>query len=101
MNFGNALKIVTDGFENWKSKPHNAKWFRRIDGTPIPNDLCVCIATEVAHDTDDELRRLWHFVGCPYDHCETCIADAEWIKGLEDRLGPPSALSVEAQHNDR
>jgi hypothetical protein len=41
-----------------------------------------------------DLRRLWHFAGCPFDHCQTCIDDAGWIKSLEDRLGPPSAKSV-------
>jgi hypothetical protein len=46
-----------------------------------------------------DLRRLWHFAGCPFDHCQTCIDDAKWIKSLEDRLGPPSANSVIAQHD--
>jgi hypothetical protein len=46
-----------------------------------------------------DLRRLWHFAGCPFDHCQTCIDDAKWIKSLEDRLGPPSANSVIAQRN--
>lgn len=35
--------IAQQGFENWKAKPHNARWFRKIDGTPIPNDLTICI----------------------------------------------------------
>ncbi len=47
------------------------------------------------------MKRLWHFAGCPFDHCETCIADAKWIKGLEAELGPPSADAVIAQHEDR
>jgi hypothetical protein len=40
---------------------------------------------------------LWHFAGCPYDHCQTCIDDTNFIRFLEKRLGPPSARSVEAQ----
>jgi hypothetical protein len=38
------ITIAQRGFAVWAAKPHNAKWFKRIDGTPIPNDLCVCIA---------------------------------------------------------
>ena len=40
----NFIAIALAGFEAWAAKPHNAKWFRRIEGTPIPNDLPVCIA---------------------------------------------------------
>ncbi len=50
---------------------------------------------------ESDLNRLWHFAGCPFDHCQTCIDDAEWIKGLGDRLGPPSAASVQLQHDNR
>jgi len=39
-----ALEIAQSGFDVWAAKPHNKKWFRRVDGTPIPNDLVVCIA---------------------------------------------------------
>lgn len=57
------------------------------------------------HDTIEELQedlaRLWHFAGCPFDHCGKCIEDAAWIKNLEGRLGPPSAKSVQAQHDQR
>lgn len=34
---------VFAGYREWAAKPHNAKWVRKIDGTPIPNDLPVCI----------------------------------------------------------
>lgn len=40
----NFIAIAQAGFDAWASKPHNAKWFRRVDGTPIPNDVVVCIA---------------------------------------------------------
>lgn len=38
---------VERGLHAWRAKPHNATWWRQIDGTPIPNDLCVCIAESV------------------------------------------------------
>lgn len=44
MDFHQALTIAQSGLETWKAKPHNARWWRRIDGTPIPNDLLVNIA---------------------------------------------------------
>jgi hypothetical protein len=44
MNFVEAMKTAQSGFDTWAAKPHNAKWFKRIDGTPIPNDLLVNIA---------------------------------------------------------
>lgn len=42
------IGIAQEGFENWKAKPHNARWFRKIDGTPIPNDLTICIGEAFA-----------------------------------------------------
>lgn len=47
------IAIAQRGFEAWKAKPHNARWFRKIDGTPIPNDLTICIGQAFA----DELAR--------------------------------------------
>ena len=44
MTFTKAIAIAQRGLETWKAKPHNARWWRRIDGTPIPNDLLVNIA---------------------------------------------------------
>ena len=44
MNFVEAMTAAQAGFDTWAAKPHNAKWFKRIDGTPIPNDLLVNIA---------------------------------------------------------
>jgi hypothetical protein len=38
------LQIAQAGYDAWAAKPHNKKWVRRIDGTPIPNDLLVNIA---------------------------------------------------------
>ena len=48
MNFGEALDLAQEGLARWKGKEHNAKWWRRIDGTPIPNDLLVNIAEVIA-----------------------------------------------------
>jgi len=42
------LDHAKQGLENWSRKPHNKRWWRRIDGTPIPNDLCVEIAKEIS-----------------------------------------------------
>lgn len=48
MNWANALAIAEKGFETWAAKDHNRKWVRKIDGTPIKNDLLVNIATAFA-----------------------------------------------------
>jgi hypothetical protein len=44
MNFVDAMTAAQAGFDSWAAKPHNAKWFKRIDGTPIPNDLLVNVS---------------------------------------------------------
>lgn len=38
-----TLDDVQRGYDAWAAKPHNAKWVRRIDGTPIANDIVVNI----------------------------------------------------------
>jgi hypothetical protein len=44
----------------------------------------------IQHDqAKADMKRLWHFACCPFDHCERCIADAGWIKSLHKRLGAP------------
>src|SRR5574343_669988 len=48
MNLTRAMKIAQTGFDVWAAKPHNKRWAKMIDGTPIPNDLPVCIAHEFA-----------------------------------------------------
>lgn len=47
IDFVEALTLVKEGYDTWATKPHNKTWVRRLDGTPIPNDLCVCIAEEL------------------------------------------------------
>ena len=39
-----CMAIAKQGFDAWAQKDHNRRWFRKIDGTPIPNDLTVNIA---------------------------------------------------------
>lgn len=39
-----AIQIAKAGYAAWATKPHNKRWYRRIDGTPVPNDLTVTIA---------------------------------------------------------
>jgi hypothetical protein len=48
IGYSQAMDAIEAGFAAWAAKPHNAKWVRRIDGTPIPNDLKVNIAEAVA-----------------------------------------------------
>jgi len=47
-----CMTIARRGFEHWAAKPHNRRWFTKIDGTPIPNDLPVCIADEFKEAID-------------------------------------------------
>lgn len=46
MNLTRAISIAKTGYDVWAGKPHNKRWAKLIDGTPIPNDLAVCIAHE-------------------------------------------------------
>lgn len=58
MGYGRAMIIAEQGLTVWREKPHNAKWWKRIDGTPIPNDLLSCIAEMFAVvKVDDEYLR--------------------------------------------
>lgn len=50
MDFHRAMTVARQGLDAWKAKPHNARWWRRIDGTPIPNDLLVNIAEAFVAD---------------------------------------------------
>lgn len=48
MTFSEAFEIIEEGFNEWKNKEHNKRWWKKIDGTPIPNDLKVNIAMAFA-----------------------------------------------------
>ena len=50
LGFVEALDACQRGLELWRDKPYNAKWWRRIDGTPIPNDL-LCNIAEILGQT--------------------------------------------------
>jgi hypothetical protein len=52
MKFTEAMSAAETGFAVWATKPHNKKWAKRLDGTPIPNDLLVCIAEEFVRRSD-------------------------------------------------
>lgn len=41
---------IQRGYDAWAAKPHNAKWVRKIDGTPIANDIVVCIWEVIRED---------------------------------------------------
>jgi hypothetical protein len=47
-------KAVDDGYMEWARKPHNEKWVRKIDGTPIPNDLIVCIQQSIIRNLKEQ-----------------------------------------------
>jgi hypothetical protein len=47
-NFTDLLKAAWEGLAIWAAKPGNQKWWKRIDGTPIPNDLLVNIVERIA-----------------------------------------------------
>lgn len=51
MNFVEAMTAAQAGYDAWATKPHNAKWAKRIYHTPIPNDLLVNIAEAVCAAT--------------------------------------------------
>lgn len=50
-----AHAMAKAGYADWAGKEHNAKWVRKIEGTPIPNDLVVCIAEAVADGRTEKL----------------------------------------------
>ncbi len=60
---GITLEDVQRGYDRWAAKAHNAKWVRKIDGTPIANDIVVNIFDEVK-EIGPELQQ----------------DEAEWIK---------------------
>lgn len=59
---------VQTGYATWAAKPHNSKWVKRIDGTPIPNDLIVCIQgavlAAIQPDPEPQPVAMKHEDGC-------------------------------------
>lgn len=50
LSFFRIGNLVWQGLQDWKAKGWNKKWWKRIDGTPIPNDLTVCIAERISKE---------------------------------------------------
>lgn len=50
VGFSTAFDIAKRGFDRWSTKEHNQRWWRKIDGTPIPNDLLVNIAAQFSEE---------------------------------------------------
>jgi len=50
---GISLDDVQCGYDAWAAKPHNAKWVRKIDGTPIANDIVVNIFNTLRDEADE------------------------------------------------
>lgn len=97
----NFIAIAQAGFEEWAAKPHNAKWFRKIDGTPIPNDLPVCIAqafSEALTSQSAELLSLRRKVEEQRRALEQIADDYKTYKGHgdydEDAMGGREAQKI-------
>lgn len=56
MTFVEAMSAAETGFATWACKPHNNKWARHLEGTPIPNDLLVCIALEFMRRAEQQSK---------------------------------------------
>ena len=72
MNFMEAMTLAEEGFEAWASKEHNRKWVRRIDGTPIRNDLTVNIATAFMKADQERVPRCVDCGTLMRRRCPTC-----------------------------
>jgi hypothetical protein len=46
-DFTDAMRLIDEGWNEWAAKDHNTKWSRRIEGTPIRNDLTCSIARAI------------------------------------------------------
>ena len=80
MTFGQAFDTVRRGLDVWRAKEHNAKWWARIDGTPIPNDLTVCIAQAVSARSAADVVRIVHL-----ENALKKIAAADTYKGAASK----------------
>lgn len=65
-----------------------------------PDDDLAVLARQLVR-TREKLEALWHFSGCPYDHCEKCIRDAPIIKALHEFLGSPTQTCEPEEPDDR
>ena len=51
-----VLGAAQNGFNTWAAKAHTENLLRLIDGTPIPNDLLVCVAEAVVQMLNEPQR---------------------------------------------
>lgn len=70
--YAQALSICKRGMEDWKSKSHNKRWWKMIDGTPIPNDLISCIAESFAAEQQPAACRCVDCGGDQPEHDTHC-----------------------------
>jgi len=83
MNFIDALKITEGVMEQYRQK--HPKWWKRMDGTPILNDLPVLMAQ--AFVDDEEAKRVAALPRCmkkpkePCDCLSYCGDDRHWSQG--------------------
>lgn len=70
--YAQALSICKRGLEDWKSKSHNKRWWKMIDGTPIPNDLLSCIAESFAAEQQPAACRCVDCGGDQPEHDTHC-----------------------------
>lgn len=80
MNFIEAMKLCDAGLDAWKSKPHNAQWWRRIDGTPIPNDLLCNIAEKFVAALADQAE-------AGEDHRESPTLEQAYAREAKAKFG--------------
>ena len=46
-DFVDAMRLIDEAWNQWAVKEHNKKWVRKIEGTPIRNDLSCHIARKL------------------------------------------------------
>lgn len=44
IDFVDAMRLIDEAWNEWAEKDHNKKWVKRLEGTPIRNDLSCHIA---------------------------------------------------------
>lgn len=85
------LEDVQRGYDTWAAKPHNAKWVRKIDGTPIANDIPVTIFDALRDQQDEWANQIIGFLvqHGMLDHRDEYGLD-DIMGALRDNYEPPS-----------
>lgn len=60
-----TMEAVQRGYDAWAAKPHNTKWVRKIDGTPIANDIVATIFNSLREDEEDRREQTLATVAAP------------------------------------